>query len=364
MHPSSGGRIPFSTASNETGAKQNFGMTFSQPQFQQFPPYRPSGAHNVNYPSSVQVQHGNPRQSYSQVGGIRLNKLHPTMVHQNVAQNQVHAGKIAEIDQKNRLNYHAEKKKLEQQQKLKAFSKVGVKSSIDADTLMENIIGPVLKPVQTKKIQESNKEEDSFGDFVQCQTVDNKENGPSVEIPEQTKNKNVLPVAPVSASYIPDQNPKKGLDLMMKQCTDLSVSSNKASLFQQKKSLSEVAPAKHKSQQFVPSNKACDWSKVKTDLNVSFAAPPELPDWCSSEKVPAIYHKIEVSVINNMGVIDTGLLYPILMSSGLPQQLLAYIWSLANQTTPGQLTQVELYVALALVSSCSGMNVVYVTKFK
>lgn len=54
--------------------------------------------------------------------------------------------------------------------------------------------------------------------------------------------------------------------------------------------------------------------------------------------------------MNDAGVIDTGLLYPILVSSGLPQQILAYIWSLTNQTTPGQLTQQELYVALALVA--------------
>lgn len=61
---------------------------------------------------------------------------------------------------------------------------------------------------------------------------------------------------------------------MMKQCSDLSVSSNKAALFQQKKSVSEVTPAKVKSQQFVASNKACDWSNLSTNVGESFAAPP------------------------------------------------------------------------------------------
>ena len=43
-------------------------------------------------------------------------------------------------------------------------------------------------------------------------------------------------------------------------------------------------------------------------------------------------------------------LYPILVMSGLPRELLGRLWSLANTQTPGQLTRTELWTLLAFVA--------------
>ena len=50
------------------------------------------------------------------------------------------------------------------------------------------------------------------------------------------------------------------------------------------------------------------------------------------------------------GKISTDRLYPILVLSGLSKETLGQIWSLANQTTPGQLIKPELYLILALIA--------------
>lgn len=47
---------------------------------------------------------------------------------------------------------------------------------------------------------------------------------------------------------------------------------------------------------------------------------------------------------------DTNKLYPVLLSVGLPQPTLAQLWSVVNQTIPGQLTRHELNMALALIA--------------
>ena len=50
------------------------------------------------------------------------------------------------------------------------------------------------------------------------------------------------------------------------------------------------------------------------------------------------------------GKIETNLLYPILLRSGLSREVLGQIWQLCNKTTPGQLVKEELFCLLALVS--------------
>ena len=48
--------------------------------------------------------------------------------------------------------------------------------------------------------------------------------------------------------------------------------------------------------------------------------------------------------------IVTERLYPILVMSGLPRELLGRLWSLANTQTPGQLTRTELWTLLAFIA--------------
>ena len=65
--------------------------------------------------------------------------------------------------------------------------------------------------------------------------------------------------------------------------------------------------------------------------------------------LPIVYHQVlEASIRDN--VVETNLLYPILMLSGLDKPVLGHIWTLANQTIPGQLTRLELYFALGMIA--------------
>ncbi|XP_028628335.1 synergin gamma isoform X3 [Grammomys surdaster] len=77
---------------------------------------------------------------------------------------------------------------------------------------------------------------------------------------------------------------------------------------------------------------------------------PRMPPWIYNESlVPDAYKKILETTMTPTGI-DTGKLYPILMSSGLPRETLGQIWALANRTTPGKLTKEELYTVLAMVA--------------
>uniref|UniRef100_A0A4W3J682 Synergin gamma n=1 Tax=Callorhinchus milii TaxID=7868 RepID=A0A4W3J682_CALMI len=62
-----------------------------------------------------------------------------------------------------------------------------------------------------------------------------------------------------------------------------------------------------------------------------------------------LYKKVLEFTITPAGI-DTGKLYPILLSSGLPRETLGQIWALANRATPGKLTKEELYTVLAMIA--------------
>ncbi|XP_054272418.1 synergin gamma-like isoform X2 [Macrosteles quadrilineatus] len=66
--------------------------------------------------------------------------------------------------------------------------------------------------------------------------------------------------------------------------------------------------------------------------------------------VPQMYSQVWASVQSANGLADTPLLSTLLMSSGLSTDTLGYIWSLANHTVPGALTQQEVHLVLALVA--------------
>ncbi|XP_038670331.1 synergin gamma isoform X8 [Scyliorhinus canicula] len=77
---------------------------------------------------------------------------------------------------------------------------------------------------------------------------------------------------------------------------------------------------------------------------------PMLPPWLFNDSlVPELYKKVLEATLTPAGI-DTAKLYPILLSSGLPREMLGQIWAFANQATPGKLTKEELYTVLAMIA--------------
>ncbi|XP_003424057.1 synergin gamma isoform X1 [Nasonia vitripennis] len=87
----------------------------------------------------------------------------------------------------------------------------------------------------------------------------------------------------------------------------------------------------------------------------------QLPGWLwpNSNVLSPLYKRIWEAVqedrpkpgaVHNEVLVDTNKIFPLLLTSQLPTEVLGYIWSLANQKYAGQLTEQELYVVLALVA--------------
>lgn len=88
----------------------------------------------------------------------------------------------------------------------------------------------------------------------------------------------------------------------------------------------------------------------------------QLPSWLwtNSTTLPPVYKMVWEAVredrIRSNGVqaellVDTNKVFPLLLTSQLPMEVLGHIWSLANQKYAGQLTEQELYIVLALVAA-------------
>lgn len=77
-----------------------------------------------------------------------------------------------------------------------------------------------------------------------------------------------------------------------------------------------------------------------------------LPAWLmpSSQLLPQFYRQVWKLVEKDKGLVDTGRILPLLLTSGLPTDVLGFIWGLANHKVAGQLTEEELYIVLALVA--------------
>ena len=92
----------------------------------------------------------------------------------------------------------------------------------------------------------------------------------------------------------------------------------------------------------------------QADVNVlpqtQFAV--NLPVWLnpSSPQFPQFYQQVWKIVGQQEGLADTARIFPLLLTSGLPTDVLGYIWGLANHKVAGQLTEQELYIVLALVA--------------
>ncbi|XP_013413986.1 synergin gamma isoform X2 [Lingula anatina] len=288
----------------------------------------------------------------------------------------------------------------QQQQKLKEFGK-GKTKTVDADSLMKNIFStdsakpkPQKQPHQPKP-QSQPQATDDFGDFLggpsftdsttpslnQSQGQDQGQNKGQTHTVEnltgqvhavgqghgqdhmQGEAQTVQPPMP--------QPKKKGLEDMMRECSDLSAP-QKAKTFKGP-SVKEVQP-KHQAKvvSYHESNKSRSWQAPEDELSSLFTlseplpteppktkktTPPKtragsfrVPKWCTDDNlVPDLYkHVLEASVEN--GIIETGRLYPILIGSGLPKAVLGQIWEVANKKTPGQLIKEELYMMLALIA--------------
>ncbi|XP_071574026.1 uncharacterized protein [Temnothorax nylanderi] len=88
----------------------------------------------------------------------------------------------------------------------------------------------------------------------------------------------------------------------------------------------------------------------------------QLPSWLwtNSATLPPVYKMVWEAVredrVRSNGVqaellVDTNKVFPLLLTSQLPMEVLGHIWSLANQKYAGQLTEQELYIVLALVAA-------------
>lgn len=248
-----------------------------------------------------------------------------------------------------------EQKKLEkernfqlQQQRLKQFTVAGKKGSLNADNLIDSMFGkpPVKKETPKTDKTESQSQGTKFPfEVTSCQPV--------TSIPSSWAD----PVYSNDLKGIKNtglepgimQKEQKGLDSMILECSDLS-GPQKARTFQ-KPSVKELPPTFQQGVTFVPSDKARDWSNIQ-GLDRIFAVPKaRFPAWCNKDNVPPLYRQIYALVTGEGShPPDTNLLYPILISSGLQRELLGHIWELVNQTSPGHLTQEEMYAALALVA--------------
>src|ERR1700722_17275541 len=81
------------------------------------------------------------------------------------------------------------------------------------------------------------------------------------------------------------------------------------------------------------------------------------PSWCYQHYtlLPIVYQQVfEASCVSD--VIQTSILYPILILSGLRQDQLSQIWSQVNLTQPGTLIKEELFMAIALIALAQNSN--------
>lgn len=80
-------------------------------------------------------------------------------------------------------------------------------------------------------------------------------------------------------------------------------------------------------------------------------SPVAVPQWMKDPAtVPEVYKRAVGLVGAAEGWVDTSRAYMLLMKTGLPPPFLGVLWEMVNCTTPGQLTQTEFSVLLALVA--------------
>ena len=87
--------------------------------------------------------------------------------------------------------------------------------------------------------------------------------------------------------------------------------------------------------------------------SISVAEKPQSPTQFSNldpSKFPSVYIEVFKRCSKpREPFLDTELLFPLLMSSQLPKNVLRDLWSVANREIPGKLNQTELFVLLGLI---------------
>lgn len=90
-----------------------------------------------------------------------------------------------------------------------------------------------------------------------------------------------------------------------------------------------------------------------------------LPKWLKLENklVPTVYEQVwqAVRVTPANQYCDTTIITQLFTTSGLSLEKLGYLWSLTNVSSPGFLTQQELYVMLALIALVQVIFFLYTT---
>ncbi|XP_078659167.1 synergin gamma-like [Branchiostoma floridae x Branchiostoma belcheri] len=206
-------------------------------------------------------------------------------------------------------------------------------------------------------------QDDDFGAFLGGPTQGQPQGS---EAPVQTP-----AVEPVGTASLPQDSGPKGPDLqsMMLESCDLTGPDKPKKAFQ--KAAAPRMPTINRTA--TPSQKARNWDAssfsgvftvespqspqtAEGQLGSPAAAPPQvaqaptLPLWCQNDAaVPEAYRKVLESVTTESGL-ETKLLYPILVSSGLPKEVLGQLWGTANRTVPGTLIKEELYLILGLMA--------------
>ncbi|XP_071486796.1 synergin gamma-like [Diadema antillarum] len=287
---------------------------------------------------------------------------------------------------------------------LQAPSKPAPTTPSQQPPMQPGMTTPVAAQSQTPPKKNDDHDDDGFGDFL---------GGPSPSphgkaSGQQETTENQFPVAQSSGTPQDEGNSMpntkkpggKSLESMLMQSTDLSESQKERKRFNQKPSLNEVkghgGSSPRSASTFTPSVKARQW-KESEDLSSLFTLPGAEPSqqasvvpgvgggtavvgvgqigltgqvnppvaplpaqqpsgaihppaWLQNESaLPTVYRQVlEASV--REGSIDTSLLYPIFLLSGLDRNLLGHIWSMVNLTMPGQLIPQELFMALALIA--------------
>ncbi|KAL4224149.1 hypothetical protein ACF0H5_017602 [Mactra antiquata] len=284
----------------------------------------------------------------------------------------------------------------EQKAKLKQFGKTGA-STLDPNKLVDSIFGsshPSSKPKQQQQAPQqqpqaaANDADDGFGDFLSSSNISSipitqtQMPGPGSTPGIQANHIGMTPTAnestlsgmpsqPINmASQIPVNTEKKDITKMMMDSCDLTAP-QKAKLFH-KPSLKEINPTHTPISVHHTSHNARRWTQneelsqlflqeaVKDESTIpkkpvkhvspTSKHPPKPPPWFNDTSlIPPVYKQVyEACLVGNQ--ISTERLYPILMLSGLPKEVMGQLWSLCNKTTPGQLIEKELYQLLAVIA--------------
>ncbi|XP_054713811.1 synergin gamma-like [Uloborus diversus] len=229
-----------------------------------------------------------------------------------------------------------------QQQRLKQFTIAGKKGSLNADNLIDSMFGKCPPKTSTNPSPPSTK-------YALPTKGENKMRIPASQAPEKNASRVQHPEMSQPCIPVPVQKDTKDLGAMMLECSNLT-GPQKANKFQ-KPSVKELLPTSLPKATFTASDKARDWRSIQDLDKVFVAEKPRFPPWCNNENVPEMFHEIRAFVTeNDSHAPDTNLIFPVLVSSGLPRELLGQIWELVNDSGKSHLTAAEMYAALALIA--------------